>query len=356
MFLFYANGKFTFISALTLVLAVTIFVVTSEEIGPSNLPRGPSFDSAGLKGARGAVRHNVKRALKPGKGSSKNSQKSAKGDFKEICLQTGFLFPVEGSDNVIFGPSKENPACEDKLPACTEESNQEFLQCMDNAGLLVNNWYFNRDTIGSFQFVQSPTIDGDGSFKGMVSSTPASKVELEYFNTELVDEKVGLLTNISFDYYIANCPMLCSDCSSCANTPLSCLTQIYVNIYTRNSPSSTSFYDCRFDYVLGQDIATDLTFQETGVWHSVSFNPLTIPKKGFAACALTFAEASAANYVLAPGYGLKAFEGCTDSVSVKLVVGDSNCQDDGMVVYFDNIRIDFPFSDGSDSHIYNFKV
>lgn len=358
-----------------LLVATTPRVVSSEDVASSSFV----FDPASPHPARGrAVRGNQERALTPGKGSKDSKKKGGKGNFKEICLQSAFLFSVEGPTDAISGPTNINgKQCYSQRPSlqeglCTgspEKANEIYVECMEKAGFLVDNWFFNRDVVGTYQIVENPSNDLDGAFKGTVSnSNGSSKIQLEYFNTELVDKSLSLLTNIAFDYYIEQCPANCDSCvvpatstkpasqgAACNPTASQCLSQLYVNIYTRNSPTSSAFNDCRFDYIVGTDFGTDPSLTTTKVWHSVSFNPMTNSKVG--TCGKTFAQASAEGFVLSSANGQrKGFEGCSDPVSVKLNIGDTSCSDAGMIAYFDNIRIDFPFVDGSDTHIYNFQA
>ncbi len=385
MFSLRCNGICTLTWATILTLLLTALSKgLASEVNSSSDPSDVLFGSVDGNGSRGAVRRNLERALAPGKGtttkpsgkSNKKSSKKGKGNAVEVCLQTALLFSVEGSNEAISGPTNnlldmECATTDFNCPSAgagpTEKVLKNYIECAENAGILIDNWYFNREYPGNYEFVQTPSVDQDGSYKGSILTTDGnSKLELEYINQELQDESVGLLTNIAFDYYIEKCPSNCAVCSggvasggSCATTPLSCLKQLYVNIYTRKSDSSFSFYDCQYDFVLGvNDLATDTEFTTREKWHAVSFNPLTatpsVIREGSSntdPCPATLQDASLAGFVLASKFN--GVLGCDFPLSIKLSIGDRSCVDAGMVAYYDNIRIDFEYRDGSGSHLYN---
>lgn len=345
------------------------------------------------------VRHNHRRHLNPGKGSRKPEDTKASGKgkgsraFKEVCIETGYSFRVEGSKAPLTGPTAASTKCpvEDLEDACTAyiralltvptpvpppvppvEESEDYLQCLENERFVLQNWFFNREVPGTVQFVKTPSKDGNGSVKGTVSGTDRfSKVELEYVNFDFQDEPIGDLTRIAFDYYIQSCPTNCQTCNPssgdpavCPSTSFSCLNQIYVNIYTR-LPANRNYYDCRYDYVLGSDLATELSFSQPGTWHSISFNPLTTPNNGYdqenkrGSCPANLAAALSNGYVLATKLFVPNFptvivpEECDFPLVLKLNIGDTECTDVGMVTLVDNFLIEFPYKDGSGAHIYD---
>ena len=163
-------------------------------------------------------------------------------------------------------------------------------------------WVFNPDPTNStpYNFTTDKASIGQGSlYVQPISSTPAKK----FIAAKTLGVPVSSLSSIAYDFLIAG-----NGTSSSAN-------QFYLNVYT-NKPSSTTYYDCRFDYVPSTGSTSNFT--------TASFSSTTTPAHvSGAGCPTTLA-------------GMPA--GST-AKSIALNVGDTSASDAGLAGYLDKAVI-----------------
>jgi hypothetical protein len=257
-------------------------------------------------------------------------------------------------------------------------------------------WWFNRDTLGYHKFdtvLATPDGDDQSLLAGVKGTSSVEKAILEYIDPELQDKPVSSLTEISFDYNIVSCAVqdTCNSCSpsavasSCATT--ACENQVYINLYTRSDPANFAFCECKYDFVLSDLVSQGVATAGQG-WNTLKFNPLLVqptvinagsncvnpagcscrdpnaavldpssglPKMPAEACPATLQDAADAGFVLSTKTSpIGAF--CDFPLVFAINVGDTECQDSGMIVHFDNIGVGFPFVDGPDVRRYSFAA
>jgi len=347
--------------------------------------------------ARNARKSQMKKRSSLPRSSGKGGGKGGGGEG--FCFKTGMGYDITGtSDPDMTGrtdgfdvgtvPSNSDSACFDEGSAVAGTCNSlgpegdvydatvdDYFSCLNEAGYYDEPWWFNRDVYGQFNFQSGGANiggDGDGFYHGIipdhkpvpngildpVTNNYAVKNELEYWLLEMRDEPAGKLSGISFDYYIESCAdgNACGMCGVACNT-MNCAAQIYVNLYFRSDSANESFYDCKFDYVA----STFGSGQAIQQWHKFSIDmdseASSVVSRGSVGCSLsntitapkTIKEAAGEGFVL----GTKS-PACSDNFfTFKLNIGDSNCQDAGMNVYFDNVEVLYEYESGESVHRYN---
>ncbi len=170
----------------------------------------------------------------------------------------------------------------------------------------TQGWGFNLDSTTStpYTFTNDQHSIGAGSlYVPPISTTAADKfIAIKPLNMPAAD-----LTNIAYDFMVAG------------NGTAASAHQFYLNIYV-NQPTSTKYYDCRFDYVP----ATGSTAGFTTASFASTVTPTVVARhSGSPACPSTLA-------------GMPT--GSTVSV-VALNLGDSSANDAGLAGYFDKVVI-----------------
>lgn len=171
------------------------------------------------------------------------------------------------------------------------------------------DWLFNRDasTSSPYTFSLAQRSIGGGSLyvEPIDGSQPADKFIAEQFSGGLVAD----LSSISYDFLIAGS----GDAGDASH--------FYLNVYTR-LPGSTTFYDCRFDYVP----TTGSTTAFTTASFAATDTPTNVRARGGATCPTTLSGMPAGSTVH----------------FFSLNVGDTSSNDAGLAGYLDNVVVTRP--------------
>lgn len=166
-------------------------------------------------------------------------------------------------------------------------------------------WAFNRDASTStpYQFTTARESIGTGSLEVLpIGATPADK-----FIAELpLDVATSDLSSVSYDFLVGG-----------AGTPADA-NEFYLNVYT-NLPGSTTFYDCRFDFVP----TTGSTATWTTVTATSTSTPTNVRERVPGTCTATWDAMPA---------------GSTVSF-IALNVGDTSAGDTGLGGFYDNVVV-----------------
>lgn len=227
-------------------------------------------------------------------------------------------------------------------------------------------WYFNRDSLGAHEFDSALSEDGDGSLRTSVNSASRlSKVLLEYIDPELQDEPASKLTGIAFDFNVISCAIQ-TECDACRGSSGSCnidecLNEIYLNIFTRSSTAPVGC-ECNYFITLETVVSLDGPLNSDPGWQSAWIN-LAFQARDVAllpeastfctqtGCPANLQDAMDAGHVLS--WKFSPSPECDYPAAFQMNVGDTECQDSGMVVHFDNLRVDYDFEDGTPSRTFN---
>ena len=180
-------------------------------------------------------------------------------------------------------------------------------------------WMFNPDPTNAtpYNFTEDQASIGDGSlYVQPIGANPLHK----FIASKTLGTLVSDFESISYDFMIAG------------NGDASDASQFYLNIYT-NTPGSTTFYDCRFDYVP--------TTGSTSAFTTASFNAADTPanvadRADTFTCPTTLSGMPAGSTIRA----------------VVLNVGDTTANDQGLAGYLDNVVI----NTGNHATIYDFEL
>ena len=171
-----------------------------------------------------------------------------------------------------------------------------------------SGWDFNPDPVNEtpYEFSTEYESIGSGSLHVLpISAVPAKK----FIAAKELGTPVSDLTSLSFDF------MIDPEGTVGATT----YKQFYANVYV-NLPSSSTFYDCRFDYVATSGSDSSFT--------TVTITPSTVPTaKGDRADAFTCPATLGA---MPTGSTIRAFT---------LNVGDTSANDTGVGGYLDNVVV-----------------
>ena len=180
-------------------------------------------------------------------------------------------------------------------------------------------WTFNPDLTNTtpYEFSGAEASTGNGSLYVLpIDAVSAHK----FIATKGLGTLVSDFNSIAYDFLIAG-----SGTNADAD-------QFYLNVYT-NLPSSTTFYDCRFDYVP--------TTGSTAGFTTAAFNATDVPtnvgdRPDLFACPATLAGMPAGSTVK----------------FIALNVGDTTASDIGLAGYLDNVVVNLD----SDVTTYDFEV
>lgn len=182
-------------------------------------------------------------------------------------------------------------------------------------------WAFNPDPANStpYEFTLNYRSIGTGSLwvRPISATTGANK----FIAAKDLNMAVGDLTSLSYDFNVGT-----------AGASANPYKYFYLNAYV-NLPGSTTFYDCRFDYVP--------TSGPVGSWTTFAITPATtatgVGQRTGVTCPTTLGGMTA-------GSTVRAFT---------LNVGDTSINDGGVSGYYDNVQVSK--TDGN-STVYDFEV
>lgn len=169
-------------------------------------------------------------------------------------------------------------------------------------------WVFNPDPVNAtpYEFTTDKESIGSGSlYVKPIAATPAKK----FIATKALNIPVSSLNSLAYDFLIAG------------NGTAASANQFYLNVYT-NLPSSSTFYDCRFDFVPTTGSTSSFTtanFSST----TTATNVADRPTDSFT-CPTTLSAMPA---------------GSTISF-IALNVGDTSASDVGLAGYLDKVVVD----------------
>lgn len=176
-------------------------------------------------------------------------------------------------------------------------------------------WIFNGDptTATPYEFSEAEFSTGEGSL--YVNPIGDTNPRDKFIAALPLGIPVADLDSVSYDFLIAGDGTVVD-----AN-------QFYLNVYT-NLPGSTTFYDCRFDYVPTAGSTTDFT--------TATFDATATPTAiAGANCPATLAEMVAGSTVK----------------FIAVNVGDTSTNDTGLAGYLDNVIVNI----NGDSNAYDFE-
>jgi hypothetical protein len=169
----------------------------------------------------------------------------------------------------------------------------------------TQGWVLNGDltTATPYEFSEDQASIGEGSlFVPAIGANASDK----FIAALPLGVAASDLTSVSYDFMVAG------------NGNETDANQFYLNVYT-NLPGSTTFYDCRFDYVPTAGSTTDFT---TATFNATDV-PVNVASRGGATCPATLAEMPT---------------GSTISF-ITLNVGDTSTNDLGLAGYLDNVVV-----------------
>jgi hypothetical protein len=169
----------------------------------------------------------------------------------------------------------------------------------------TQGWVLNGDltTATPYEFSEDQASIGEGSlFVPAIGANASDK----FIAALPLGVAASDLTSVSYDFMVAG------------NGDETDANQFYLNVYT-NLPDSTTFYDCRFDFVPTEGSTTEFT---TATFNT-SDTPVNVASRGGATCPATLA-------------GMPA--GSTVSF-IALNVGDTSANDLGLAGYLDNVVV-----------------
>lgn len=290
-----------------------------------------------------------------------------------VCLAKGVVTKVSGSTTELVGSSQfpcldptyvqtaqgwvecgayyANPADLSALTLATVD----FLEAGEGTTWDEPLFFNSNDVLNTASFQisteqASPNSFNGSSFKGSVGTSNAiNKVTLQFmdlspladialaldptstfqYNANLFNEPASSIESIQYDFYPAVC-----------NGLTNCYKQFYLNIYLRSSArafgdtTSGAWRDCNLAYVPPSG--------PEGQWTTFKIDANT-PVTQARDCPANFAtlgEAQEAGYVLGTNLGLIYL----------LSMGDTSANDNGLVGYFDNLRLKLV---GEDVRIYD---
>lgn len=299
---------------------------------------------------------------------------SYSGDEKtqKVCLVKGVVTSVSGSATEVVGSSQFScldPAyvgtadgwtecgslyTDPAYPSALTLASVNFLEqgkgtTWDEPLFFNSNAYSNQATFQISTEQSSPGSFNLSSFKGSVgTSDPSNKVTLQFmdlspladialtldptstfrYNANLFNEPATSIESIQYDFFPAECAGLTN-----------CYKQFYLNIYLRSTArpfgDTTGLWrDCNLAYVPPSG--------DVGAWTTFKIDAST-PVTAARDCPANFAtlgEAQDAGYVLGTNLGLIYL----------MSMGDTSSTDNGLVGYFDNIRLKLA---GEDVRIYD---
>ena len=180
-------------------------------------------------------------------------------------------------------------------------------------------WAFNRDPANTtpYEFSESEASIGNGSiYVNPIGTTPADKFIAE----KTIGAPVSDVRSIAYDFLIAG------------NGTAADADQFYLNVYA-NIPGSSTFYDCRFDYVPSSGSTTGFT--------TVSFARTDPPANVRAGAGVTTCPTT-----------LAAMPSGSTVKFIALNVGDTSATDAGLAGYLDKVVV----RDSSGATTYDFEL
>ncbi len=170
----------------------------------------------------------------------------------------------------------------------------------------TQGWILNGDptTATPYEFSEDQASLGEGSlFVPAIGTNPSDK----FIAALPLGVATNDLTSVSYDFLVAG------------NGDETDANQFYLNVYT-NVPGSTTFYDCRFDYVPTTGSTTDFT--------TATFNTADTPVN----------VGDRADAFVCPATLDAMPEGSTVSF-IAVNVGDTSANDTGLAGYLDNVVV-----------------
>jgi hypothetical protein len=294
------------------------------------------------------------------------SPKSAKPkivkDFCPVETVTAEVYDVQGSTEVFSGTTAQG-AYLTATSDCDESTvgyGEDYADCMSSSpdnGVYFYYPLFPRNNDGSSatsQFVSaatdaspagaggaSPGSLNDSYFKGDIncseSSCKGNKVDIQWWDyslNEVFNVSIADIEYIQYDFFPLTCPN---------ESP--CYEQFYLGVYTHRATGGGDWYDCRLNFIPIEGAVGD--------WNTFTINSDTLSstyeRKG--ACpdgsgglitTGTGQKTGVAAFEDAPEFLLGA-AGEPDRDDYPLIfafnMGDTEPNDNGLVGYFDNIRV-----------------
>ena len=223
---------------------------------------------------------------------------------------------------------------------CPELPFLAYECCLTDESMVSVPFWYNSDSLGEFKFTECSdeiATRGQGSFQGSIPlALPTAHTTLEYWGTSLdtYNAPTTEFEYVQFDFMVK--PGTCPDC-----TATSCGVKgnrVSFSLFTRDSPTSTSLFDCQFVYaprVCPEGEWT--TFRATFNGASAS-----APLATFGSCAADAAPYDLTTSVLGRnffGYGSQPNAFGLDLI-YQINVGDVTniANNGGLEVYIDNIQ------------------
>lgn len=300
------------------------------------------------------------------------SPKSAKPkivkDFCPVETVTAEVYTVQGNTAVVTGATAQSAflTAFNDCNASTDGYGEDYADCMSSSPDNGEYFYyplFPRNNDGSSatsQFVSaatdaspagaggaSPGSLNDSYFKGNVldcseSSCRNNKVDIQWVDYSLSDVfnvPIADIEYIEYDFFPLTCP-----------NPATCYKQFYLNVYTHRAEDGGLWYDCRLDFVPSEGAV--------GQWNTFTINSDTISsayeRKGACPDGLggliitgTGQKTGVAAFENGTGAGYEFLLGAAgeptnddNPLIFTFNMGDTSfAADDGLVGYFDNIRV-----------------
>jgi hypothetical protein len=286
-------------------------------------------------------------------------------NFCPVSTVTAAVTNVQGNTAVVPGTDVE-PLFTQALSDCTASTGGlgvNFAECMSSSP--GNGVYFyyplfarNGDgTSATSQFVSaatdasgaggaSPGSLNDSYFKGDTACTDpscaANKVDIQWFDYSLSDVfnvPIADIEYIQYDFF----PLICPNDSTCYK-------QFYLGVYTHRATGGGLWYDCRLNFIPSEGAV--------GQWNTFTINSDTISSTYQVKGACPDGSGGLITTVGGQVTGVAAFEDGTGAGYEFLLgaageptnpdnplifafnMGDTSfAADDGLVGYFDNIRV-----------------
>jgi hypothetical protein len=192
-------------------------------------------------------------------GAAKTRGAGKKLEGQKLCLEYGFLNDVvaKGSSTPIGSFAYTTPsglsgllgACAGQVPGavcCNELAAagtlgpfDDAFKCLSkpaNGPLLVGPWWLQRDVNNGAIFFEKDAVCGSIS-----NAELSSRTRLELWDDKYIDMPLGLFKEFKVDY----------DFRAGA---VSGNSGGYLNFYLRSAASNTNYYDCRFDFLIPNQV------------------------------------------------------------------------------------------------------
>ena len=170
----------------------------------------------------------------------------------------------------------------------------------------TQRWVFNPDSDNATPIVFNTDHASIGSGSLYVQPISSTNAAAKFIGTKTLAIPTSSVSSIAYDFLIAG-----SGTSADAN-------KFYLNVYT-NLPSSSTYYDCRFDYAP----STGSTSSFTTATFNATDTPSEVRARGTATCPATLAAMPAGS----------------TAKSIALNVGDTSLSDSGLAGYLDKVVV-----------------